>query len=125
MTSNADRFRRIAVVSVDGVSQSELASYLTSVGFDVHECDEVPVPSAFAAIILIGNATSALVVRVRTWLKLARTQRAIVVTAKPAALRELVAAHGDRLIVLAAPAFGWDVVDALRATGQPSTPHGA
>jgi hypothetical protein len=51
-------------------------------------------------------------------------QRLVVVTSKPTALRDLVASHGDRLQVLPAPAFGWDLVDALRAV-PPTRPRGA
>jgi hypothetical protein len=100
MRRDVDRLRRIALVSVDGRSQAELADYLSSVGFDVRECDDLPVPSLFAAMVLVGDAPSMLITRVRTWLKLARTQRVIVVTGKPAVLRDLAATHADRLFVL-------------------------
>jgi hypothetical protein len=47
-------------------------------------------------------------------MKPSKHQRVIIVTSQPAALRDLVALHGDRLSVLPAPAFGWELVDALR-----------
>jgi hypothetical protein len=34
-------------------------------------------------------------------------------------LRGLAAAHPERLLVLPAPTFGWDVVDALRSASAP------
>jgi hypothetical protein len=123
--SVAEAMTRVALISVDGQAQRELAGYLAKVGFEVHEYDDVPVPTPFAALVLIGDAVDAIVACARTWLKLARIQSVIVVTAKPAALRELVAVHGERLCVLAEPAFGWDVVDAIRASGRPTRPSGA
>lgn len=116
---------RIALVSPDGESQREVASYLTRVGFEVHESTDLPIPTSFAALVLIGGTVERLVGHVRTWLRLTRNRRIVVVTAKPAALRSLVAVHGDRLFVLAAPAFAWDVVDALRANEQTFRPPGA
>jgi hypothetical protein len=62
---------------------------------------------------------------VRSWIKLTRAPRVVVVTSRPAALRELLLAHTARLAVLAAPAFGWDVVDALRANDSGPLPRGA
>jgi hypothetical protein len=42
----------------------------------------------------------------------------------PTALKDLVVAHGERLFVLAAPVFGWELVDALRKP-VPTRPRGA
>jgi methylmalonyl-CoA mutase cobalamin-binding subunit len=119
--------RRVALVAPGDESRSRLATYLASVGFDVHACAELELPSAFAAVVVISarEATGdVLVAEIRSWLRSAKSQRIVVVTAKPTALKDLVATHGDRLRVLAAPAFGWDVVDALRAP-EPTRPRGA
>lgn len=103
-----------------------LAGYLRGAGFDVHACDELSVPSAFAAIVLIGDreGSGEALDQVRAWLKVAHPARVIVVTPKPTALKTLAAVHAGRLVVLAAPAFGWDVVDALRVA-EPPKPRGA
>lgn len=119
--------RRLALVSEDGATQATLASYLRETGFEVHECAELALPTSFAALVLISQSetsSDAILAHIRSWLRLTRTQRVVVVTPKPAALKDLVLAHGDRLIVLPAPVFGWEVVDALRAT-EPRRPRGA
>ncbi|NVB78344.1 MAG: hypothetical protein HOV81_08115 [Kofleriaceae bacterium] len=50
----------------------------------------------------------------RRWLGTKRTVRAIIVSERPVRLREASGdAHG-RVLLLAAPVFGWQLVDALR-----------
>jgi hypothetical protein len=118
---------RIALVSEAGDSRTALADYLVSVGFDVHQYDELAMPSAFAALVLVGRreeSSDSLVATVRSWIKLTKTQRLVVVTSKPKALAGLLASYSERLRVLPAPAFGWDVVDALRSSPSPA-PTGA
>ena len=120
--------RRVALVSADAHARGILGDYLTEVGFDIEQCSELGVPGSFWAIVLISKedaAAETLAARVRAWMKRTSTQRVVVVTSKPAALRELTAAHADRLFVLAAPAFGWDVVDVLRAPEPGPRPLGA
>lgn len=119
--------RRVALIAPAGETRSALAAYLRGVRFDVHECTELEVSAAFAALVVIRaneGASDRLVAELRSWLRSSRTQRIVVVTVKPAALKDLVALHGERLRVLPAPAFGWDVVDALRAS-EPTGPRGA
>ena len=120
--------RRIALISTDTRARAILADYLTEVGFEVEASSELALPGSFSALVLISKddaATETLAARVRSWMKRASTQRVVVVTSKPAALRELTAAYAGRLCVLAAPAFGWDVVDALRAPEPGPSPLGA
>lgn len=119
--------RRVALVSAAGETRTALAGYLRNAGFDVHECEELSVPRSFGALVVISShdiSSDALVAEVRSWLGLTRNLRVVVVTSQPRALRALLAAHGERLYVLAAPVFGWDLVDALRAT-EPPPPRGA
>jgi len=119
--------RRIALIASADETRAGLAGYLTSAGFDVHACDELAVPSSFGALVVIGGprtSTERLLAGVRTWIKLTRIQRIVVVTSRPMAWRDLLATHGERLTVLPAPVFGWDLVDALRAT-EPTRPRGA
>ncbi|HEY5920027.1 MAG TPA: hypothetical protein VIV11_00090 [Kofleriaceae bacterium] len=120
--------RRIALVSTDARARNILATYLREVGFDVEESSELGVPGSFGAVVLLGRdegVVETFAARVRSWMKRTSTQRVVIVTSKPAALRELTATHAHRLFVLAAPAFGWDVVDALRAPDPESGPRGA
>jgi hypothetical protein len=118
---------RVALVSDPGDTRTALADYLTKVGFDVFQCDELAVPSTFAALILIGRdeePIESLVGVVRSWMRLGKSLRVVVVTSKPKALARLAASHGRRLRVLPAPAFGWDLVDAVRWE-DPAGPRGA
>lgn len=116
--SNAMPRQRIALVSDDRPTRRALARYLTSAGFQVYECDELAGTASCSALVLLADlraTADALDALVCSWLALAKAQRIVVVTAKPHALTELLAMHAERLFVLAAPAFGWDLVDALRA----------
>lgn len=118
---------RVALVSPAGEARSALAGYLRNAGFDIHECDELGVPSSFGALVVVNPQDAGsddLLSSVRSWIKLTKTQRVVVVTSKPTAFKELLAIHGERLRVLPAPAFGWDLVDALRAS-EPTRPRGA
>jgi hypothetical protein len=119
--------RRIALVSSAGETRAQLAGYLTGAGFEVHECDELAIPSSFGALVVISGheaRRAALVASVGSWIRLTKIPRVVVVTSKPMAWNDLLAMHGERLIVLPAPVFGWDLVDALRA-GAPTRPRGA
>lgn len=117
---------RVALVSVADDNREALAGYLVRAGFDVHECEELEVATSFGTLILLGeeSSTDAILARVRSWLKTTKTQRVMVVTPKPAALRDLLVVHGDRLFVFPAPVFGWELVDALRAE-VPARPRGS
>ena len=88
-----------------------LARYLEDAGFTVDACDE---PPARRAVVWLSDEPDDLAPRVRAWLD-ASAPRVVVVTSRPTALRDLALAYEPRLVVLAAPAFAWDVVDALRA----------
>ena len=117
--------RSVALVAVAGDQRNVLARYLTGAGFDVLECDELTVGASFGAVVwLAEDGAGSLVARVRLWLRSSRPHRIVVVTARPAMLRELATAHPARLLVLPAPTFGWHIVDALRAASTPG-PRGA
>lgn len=122
MTTN----RRVALVSIADDNRAAIATYLQSAGFNVHPCEELAVPSSFGALVLLGDeaAGADTVAYVRSWMKLTKSQRVVVVTSKPTGLRDLVATYAGRLFVLPAPVFGWDLVDALRAA-EPPRPRGA
>lgn len=107
--------RSVALVAAADAQRAALAMYLTQAGFDVHPCDELTVAGSFGAVVwLAGDAADGVAARIRRWLRSARPQCIVVVTAQPAMLRELAAAHAERLLLLPAPSFGWDLVDALR-----------
>ena len=50
------------------------------------------------------------------WLGASDGRCAVVITSRPAAFRAVHERHRLRIVVLPAPVFGWQVVDALRAT---------
>lgn len=52
---------------------------------------------------------------VRLWMGTKQRLRAIVVSDRPAKLKEV--SDGNRVVLLPAPVFGWQLVDALRADG--------
>ena len=118
---------RIALICAAGEARTALAAYLGNAGFDVHACDELELPSAFGALVLVDAdeaASETLTSLVRSWLRRTGDHRVVVVTPKPTAFKDLLARHGERLHVLPAPAFGWDLVDALRAP-DPTRPSSA
>jgi hypothetical protein len=55
-------------------------------------------------------------------LRLANSLRVVVISSKPSGWKALSMAHSDDVYVLAAPSFGCEIVDALRAT-PPTLPH--
>jgi hypothetical protein len=113
---------RVALISVADAHRAELAAYLTGAGFDVHEYDQLDIPRSFDALVVLADEAGGgdIVASVRSWMKPTKHQRVVIVTSQPAALRNLVAAHGDRLFVLAAPVFAWELVDALRSRPIPT-----
>lgn len=122
MTTN----RRVALVAIADDNRTAIATYLTSAGFDVHPCEELPLPSSFGALVLLGDEAAGIdtIAYVRSWMKMTKGQRVVIVTSKPTGLRDLIAAHAGRLFVLPAPVFGWELVDALRM-GEPPRPGSA
>jgi hypothetical protein len=118
--------RRVALVAVADEQRVAVARYLASAGFDIHVCDELTVASSFAAVVwLAGDVAGKLAPRARSWLRSSPPHRVVIVTARPVELRALAASHPERLLVLPAPAFAWDLLDALRPTPTPRPPRGA
>lgn len=111
----------VALVSQPDTARAQIAKYLRDGGFDVFECEELSIARRFFGIVVVDDLDRAALARARvqTWIKLKRPPRVIVVSSKPASWKEL--AHSDHVVVIAAPAFGWDIVDALRA-GPTDTP---
>jgi hypothetical protein len=122
------RNQRIALVSADAGTRRTLRDYLASVGFEVEECVDLAVAAAYSGIVMVSRddaGADVVKAQVRAWLKATKMLRVVVVTSKPAAFRELLLAFSPRLVVLAAPAFGWDVADALRGVDRGPLPRGA
>jgi len=114
--------RLVALVASPGEPRTALANYLSGAGFSVYPCENIATStSSVAALVAIESdgATDHLINMVRSWLKLTKIPRVVVVTSKPTALHKLVSSYHGRLCVLPAPVFGWIVVDALRASDAP------
>jgi len=106
----------VALIARSDTPRIKIADYLRDGGFTVMECDDMLAPTKFAGIVIVDDRTlpEPIRTRVETWLELGAGPRIVVVSIRPAAWRHLCLLY-DRLAVLAAPAFGWEIVDALRA----------
>jgi hypothetical protein len=96
--------------------QDELARYLERFGFNVR-----PVRAPLGApregtLVWIPTHTNERTVidTVRTWLGAKTKLRAIIVSDRPVRLKEASEDARGCVLVLAAPVFGWQLVDALR-----------
>lgn len=107
----------VALVARADKSRNQIARYLRDSSYDVTECDELSIGSKFASIVLIDDDTAAddLRSRVQSWIKHPHPPRVVVISSRPTGWKTLSLAFGDHLMVLAAPSFGWEIVDALRA----------
>jgi len=107
----------VALVSRPDKARVQIAKYLRDGGFEVFECEELSIASRFFGIVVVDDPDPAALTRthVQAWIKLTRPPRVVVVSSKPASWKALALAHSDHVFVIAAPAFGWDIVDALRA----------
>ena len=117
----------VALVGRADPVRVQLARYLRDSGFDVLECDELALPQRFAGAVVMddGDSSSPTVhKRVQAWIHAGTPRRVVVVSPRPAGWRALALAHPERVWVLAAPAFGWQIVDALRASSL-DEPQGA
>lgn len=106
----------VALVAPATSARQKIAQYLRDRAYDVFECDELAIARRFMAVVLLdtpdGGATA--VARVRAWIASTTALYVVVVTAKPTGWATLAQTSGDHLAVLAAPAFAWEIVDALR-----------
>ena len=107
----------VALVAPAGAARTQVAKYLDDAGILVHEVDELAAPHRFAAVVVIDEPddhAAEMRARVQGWLDVG-SSRIVVMTPKPVAWTALARAHDDRLRVIATPAFGWQIVDVVRA----------
>lgn len=111
---------QIAIVSANAETIAELSAYLAGVGVDSRACSD---PSDLAtrarraaAIVVFPDELSP--APLRAALLAARRRRPdltlVFVTSRPREI-ELLAGRTSGAVVLPKPAFGWTIVDALRA----------
>ena len=107
----------VALVARANKSRIQIAKYLRAGGYDVFECEELAIATRFVGVVIVddesGESKRGVV---RAWLRRTKVPRIVVISSKPSSWKTLSLAHGDHLYVFAAPAFSWEVVDALRAT---------
>ena len=107
--------RVVALVSLEPID--ELARYLEDVGFEVRE-HRTPLgaPREGTLVWLASAAHDARTVidTVRVWLGGKHGLRAIVVTDRPSRLKAAAEDIHQRVLLLPAPVFRWQLVDALR-----------
>lgn len=107
--------RQVALISNE--PDDELVRYLEDVGFEVRAYrTPVGVPREGTLVWLAdGERDDRMVIdTVRVWLGAKPRLRAIVVTDRPARLKEAADDARHRVLLLPAPVFGWQLVDALR-----------
>lgn len=104
----------VALVSEE--PHPELVRYLETVGFVVRTPRTPTVaPREGVLVWLLGHHRDdkTVVEMVRGWLG-AKALRAILVSDHPVRLKEATEDHRGRVVLLPAPVFGWQLVDALR-----------
>ena len=114
----------VALVGRADPVRVQLARYLRDSGFDVFECDELALPQRFARAVVMDDGESSppsVHKRVQAWISAGTPQRVVVVSPRPAGWSPIARAHPECVWVLAAPAFGWQIVDALRGASPGAT----
>jgi len=105
------------VVLVSTEPHDELVRYLEDVGFDVRPFrTPLGAPREGTLVWLTGQGTDERMVieTLRVWLGAKLKLRAIVVTDRPVRMRPAAEDARGRVVLLPAPVFGWQLVDALR-----------
>lgn len=109
--------KAIALVAPPDKSRLLIARYLRDASYAVTECDQLSSASRFSGVVLVDDDTMGdeTLTRVQSWIEQADPPRVVVISSRPTGWKALSLAFRDQLFVLAAPSFGWEIVDALRA----------
>jgi hypothetical protein len=106
------------VTLVSREPHAELVRYLAGVGFEVRPVRTPEGAAREGTLIWLpepGLDERVIAEAVRAWLGAKVRLRVVVVTGRPVRLRELTMDTRGRVLLLPAPVFGWQLVDALRA----------
>jgi len=109
----------VALVSRE--PHDDLVRYLEGVGFEVRPLrTPVGAPREGVLVWLTDHERDegSIVATIRAWLGVKPELRAILVTGRPVRLREAASDAQGRVILLPAPVFGWQLVDAVRDEGS-------
>ena len=111
----------VALVARADTSRTQIAKVLRDGGYEVLECDELAGAAAYV-VIVDADASELMRAQVEAWLRGAKSRRVVIISSKPSGWKALSMAHNDEVYVLAAPSFGWEIIEALQAT-PPPPPH--
>ncbi len=106
----------IALVAPPDSARVQIATYLRDRGYEVQECDDLTTATRLFGVVILdrhdGGETAR--ARVQSWSLRSKPVRVVVISATPVRWRALQLLLGEHLAVIPVPAFGWEVVDALR-----------
>lgn len=122
MKNRSPKRAAVALVARADGSRSQIAKYLRDGGYDVFECEELAIATRFAGVVVVDDEPSESLEHVKSWLRRSKAPRVVVISTKPSNWKAVSLLYSDQLYVFAAPAFSWDVVDALRAN-PPALPR--
>lgn len=106
----------VALVARATKTRVQIAKYLRDGGYDVFECEEIAIATRFVGVVIVDDEPSeSMRTHVQSWLRQGKSPRVVVISAKPSAWKAFSLAHSGHVYLFAAPAFSWEVVDALRA----------
>jgi NADPH:quinone reductase-like Zn-dependent oxidoreductase len=107
--------RVVTLVASDAQNRAEISRYLQRSGFEVRRSRVSDERCTMVWLTEPGGDLTEVIDTIIAWLAEGDLRCAIVVTMRPAAFRRLLEEGSGRLVVLPAPAFGWQIVDALWA----------
>jgi hypothetical protein len=108
----------VALVSAE--PDTDLVRYLETVGFSVTSFrmpQRAPREGTLVWLVAPDTDDQIVVGTLQTWLGSKQRLRAIVVSDRPARLKIVAERSPGRVVLLPAPVFGWQLVDALRDAG--------
>jgi len=108
--------RLVTLVAPDDRSRTAVARYLERSGFEVRRPRVNDTARTMVWLTDHDRDLSETADAITAWLGGHGSRRAVVVTPRPVVFRALRETHGRRLVIVPAPAFGWQIVDALWAT---------
>jgi hypothetical protein len=114
-------FRLVTLVAPNDRSRTAVARYLERSGFQVRRPRVSDTACTMVWLTDHDGDLSEAADAITAWLEENGSRHAVVVTPRPVAFRVLREAHRRRLVILPAPAFGWQIVDALWATHRRDT----
>jgi hypothetical protein len=115
--------RTLALLANDPRTRADVRSYLERAGYQVRLVTRPEGRTrslVWLAEELEDRQPAAIATVLLQWLAELEERRAVLVTSKPTAFADLGRAYPDRLSVLAAPVFAWQVVDAIGMPGATS-----